>query len=56
MMNSTSSQWTFEAVQALVSLLNERVPVSVISLKLKRPIIEVRAKINELGLTSLVEV
>jgi hypothetical protein len=44
------TQWTLEAVQSLVALAKEGVPVSVISLKLKRPIDEVRAKLNDLGI------
>lgn len=43
--------WSFEAVQSLVTLAREGVPVSVISLKLKRSITEVRAKLNDLGIT-----
>jgi hypothetical protein len=54
-MNPTGSYWTYEAVQTLISLVKEGVPASVISLKLKRPITEVRAKINDLGLTAPVE-
>ena len=50
-MNSAESGWTFEAVQSLISLAKEGVPVSVISLKLKRPSADVRAKLNELGVT-----
>jgi hypothetical protein len=54
-MNPTGSHWTYEAVQTLISLAREGTPASVISLKLKRPIEEVRAKINDLGLTSPAE-
>lgn len=54
-MNQTDSPWTYEAVQSLISLVKEGVPASVISLKLKRPIVEVRAKINDLGLIAPVE-
>jgi hypothetical protein len=50
-MNPTEPRWTYEAVQALISLVREGAPASVISLKLKRPITEVRAKIGDLGLT-----
>ncbi len=50
-MNPTGSHWTYEAVQTLIALVKEGVPASVISLKLKRPITEVRAKIDDLGLT-----
>ncbi len=54
-MNPTGSHWTYEAVQTLIALVKEGVPASVISLKLKRPITEVRAKISDLGLTAPVE-
>ena len=50
-MNPTESYWSYEAVQALISLIREGAPASVISLKLKRSITDVRAKINDLGLT-----
>jgi hypothetical protein len=50
-MNAPDSHWTYEAVQTLIALAREGVPPSVISLKLKRPITEVRAKIGDLGLT-----
>ena len=43
--------WSFEAVQSLVALAREGVPVSVISLKLKRSITEVRTKLSDLGIT-----
>lgn len=48
-------RWTLEAVQALVALAREGVPASVISLKLKRSVAEVRAKMNDLGLVPAVE-
>ena len=50
-MNSGEANWTFESVQALVAMAREGVPVSVISLKLKRSIADVHAKLNDLGLT-----
>ena len=50
-MTPTESHWTYEAVQSLIALVREGAPASVISLKLKRPISEVRTKINDLGLT-----
>jgi hypothetical protein len=50
-MNSSESAWTFEAVQSLVALAREGVPVSIISLKLKRSSADVRAKLNDLGVT-----
>jgi hypothetical protein len=49
-MNSEGN-WSFEAVQSLVALAREGVPASVISLKLKRSITEVRAKLSDLGIT-----
>jgi hypothetical protein len=49
-MNSEAN-WSFEAVQSLVALAREGVPVSVISLKLKRSITDVRAKLSDLGIT-----
>ncbi|MDF2809631.1 MAG: hypothetical protein K0S56_662 [Microvirga sp.] len=55
-MNALVSHWTYEAVQTLIALAREGVPASVISLKLKRPITEVRAKINDLGLIASTEV
>ena len=42
--------WTFEAVQQLIELAREGVPIPVISLKLKRSITVVREKLAELGL------
>jgi hypothetical protein len=41
--------WTIEAVQQLVELAREGVPVPVISLKLKRSITAVREKLAEIG-------
>ena len=41
--------WTIEAVQQLVDLAREGVPVPVISLKLKRSITAVREKLAEIG-------
>lgn len=43
--------WTFEAVQTLSRLARDRIPVAAISLRLKRPIAAVRAKLAELGIT-----
>jgi hypothetical protein len=51
MMDFATSQWTFEAVQTLVALAKEGVPPSIISLKLKRSVADVRAKLGELGLS-----
>ena len=55
-MNSAESRWSYEAVQSLLALAREGIPVSVISLKLKRSITEVRAKLNDLGITPAAEV
>jgi hypothetical protein len=48
---SAERAWTLEAVQELVTLTREGVPVSVISLKLKRSLASVEAKLAELGIT-----
>jgi hypothetical protein len=55
-MNSGESHWNYEAVQSLIALAREGIPVSVISLKLKRSVTEVRAKLNDLGVTPAAEV
>ncbi len=55
-MDVAGSPWTYEAVQALISLAREGAPVSVISLKLKRSVTEVRAKLSDLGVTPAAEV
>ncbi|WP_191970197.1 hypothetical protein [Methylobacterium planeticum] len=47
--------WTLESVQALTEMARERIPVSVISLKLKRPVEAVSAKLAELGITPAVD-
>ncbi|MCG7392008.1 hypothetical protein MHY87_03720 [Microvirga sp. ACRRW] len=49
------SPWTYEAVQRLKELAKEGMPASVISLKLKRPITDVRAKLSDLGITPATE-
>ncbi|MBM6596555.1 hypothetical protein [Microvirga pudoricolor] len=49
------SPWTLEAVQSLVALAKEGVPMSIISLKLKRSIVDVRAKLHDLGITAPAE-
>jgi hypothetical protein len=49
---SADRPWTVEAVQQLRELARERVAVPVISLKLKRSVMSVRAKLAELGLTA----
>lgn len=52
---NAETPWTYEAVQMLKSLAQEGMPVSVISLKLKRPVADVRAKLNDLGITPVAE-
>jgi len=44
------SPWTIEAVQSLIQLAGEGLPASVISLKLNRSIVDVRGKLQELGI------
>ncbi|NJL08880.1 MAG: hypothetical protein HC900_12005 [Methylacidiphilales bacterium] len=44
--------WSAEAVHALRELAQERVPVHMMSLRLKRPVESIMAKLNELGLTT----
>jgi hypothetical protein len=56
MMNSADqTSWSLEAVQQLIALARERVPVSVMSLKLKRPVPAIHAKLAELGISPPVE-
>ena len=50
--NGTDRPWTVEAVQELITLARERVPAEIISLKLKRSVMSVRAKLAELGLST----
>jgi hypothetical protein len=47
---SAERPWTIEAVQELVALTREGVPPTVISLKLKRSLAAIHAKLLELGL------
>lgn len=55
-MSSAGSHWNYEAVQALLTMAREGVPVSVISLKLKRSVVEVRSKLDDLGVTPVAHV
>jgi hypothetical protein len=55
MHSADETRWTFEAVQQLISLAKERVPVSVMCLKLKRPVPAIRAKLAELGISPVAE-
>jgi hypothetical protein len=54
-MATQDTTWTLESVQALTEMARERIPVSVISLKLKRPVEAVSAKLAELGITPAVD-
>ena len=54
-MATSETAWTFETVQALRTMALERFPVSVISLKLKRPVEVVSAKLAQLGITPSIE-
>jgi hypothetical protein len=45
--------WSLEAVQQLREMAKERIPVTTMSLKLKRPVDAVRAKLAEIGLTGI---
>lgn len=47
----TETTWTLDTVQTLRELAREGIPPAVISLKLKRPVEAVRAKLAELGIT-----
>jgi hypothetical protein len=49
--NSYGTSWTLEAVQSLVAMAKEGIPASIISLKLKRSIADVHAKLCDLGLS-----
>ncbi|MEH3117365.1 MAG: hypothetical protein PGN25_07090 [Methylorubrum populi] len=52
---ATDTNWSLDAVQSLRSMAREGVPVSVISLRLKRPVDAVSAKLAELGITPKLE-
>lgn len=52
---SVDTQWSLDAVHNLRSMAREGVSVTVISLRLKRPVDAVCAKLAELGITPKVE-
>jgi hypothetical protein len=54
-MNVHGRSWTLEDTCTLVSLAKEGMPVSVISLKLKRSLADVLVKLNDLGLAPPME-
>jgi len=47
--------WTLETVQQLKAMAQEGVPATVMSLKLKRPVTAIHAKLAELGITPVAE-
>jgi hypothetical protein len=50
-MATNDTAWTLESVQRLTEMAREGIPVSVMSLKLRRPIEIVAAKLSQLGIT-----
>ena len=50
-MGTNDTAWTLESVQQLTTMAREGIPVSVMSLKLRRPIEVVVAKLSQLGIT-----
>ena len=52
---SIETNWSLDAVQSLRSMARDGLPVSVISLRLKRPVEAVSAKLAELGITPKIE-
>ena len=54
-MATNDTAWTLESVQQLTAMAREGIPVSVMSLKLRRPIEIVAAKLSQLGITPLPE-
>ncbi len=51
----TGAEWSLEAVQALRTMAQEGLPPSTMSMRLRRPVEAVRAKLDELGITPAVE-
>jgi len=51
MTDTGSTPWTFDAVQHLRTMAREGATLPVMSLKLKRPVEAVAAKLAELGIT-----
>ncbi len=52
---SIETHWSLDAVQSLRNLAREGIPVPVISLRLKRPVEAVSAKLAELGIVPKIE-
>ena len=55
MSENIEAGWTLETVQQLKAMAREGVPASVRSLKLKRPVTAIHAKLAELGITPTAE-
>ncbi|MET7242563.1 MULTISPECIES: hypothetical protein [Methylobacterium] len=55
MSENIEAGWTLETVQQLKAMAREGVSASVMSLKLKRPVTAIHAKLAELGLTPAAE-
>ncbi|MEH3148507.1 MAG: hypothetical protein PGN34_25010 [Methylobacterium frigidaeris] len=51
----SETTWTLESVQQLRDMAREGVPASVMSLKLKRSLPDIHAKLAELGITPAAE-
>ncbi|BAQ43924.1 MULTISPECIES: hypothetical protein [Methylobacterium] len=51
MSENIEAGWTLDTVQQLRAMAREGVPASVMSLKLKRPVTAIHAKLAELGVT-----
>ncbi len=51
MSENIEAGWTLETVQQLKAMAQEGVSTSVMSLKLKRPVTAIHAKLAELGIT-----
>ena len=50
-MATNDTAWTLESVQQLTEMAREGIPLPVMSLKLRRPIEVVAAKLSQLGIT-----
>ncbi|ACL60316.1 hypothetical protein [Methylobacterium nodulans] len=55
MSETVEAGWTLETVQQLRTMAREGVPPSVMSLKLKRSVAAIHAKLAELGITPAAE-
>ncbi|WP_167858542.1 hypothetical protein [Methylobacterium nonmethylotrophicum] len=55
MSETNEAGWTLETVQQLKAMARDGVSASVMSLKLKRPLTAIHAKLAELGITPAAE-